>query len=94
MPISYLEFKLNKELAYEDTFKKDDKIRKEAKALMDEFMAALDTAEKKSEEIGVEREESVREAEKCELTEGFPERMLKNAPSKKGKFLVAEKKKW
>ena len=27
--ISYLEFKLNKELCYEDTFGKDDKIRKE-----------------------------------------------------------------
>ena len=29
--ISYLEFKLNKELNYEDTFGKDDKIRKEYK---------------------------------------------------------------
>ena len=29
MPISYLEFKLNKELACQDTFEKDDKIRKE-----------------------------------------------------------------
>ena len=29
MPISYLEFKLNKELAYKDTFEKDNKIRKE-----------------------------------------------------------------
>jgi len=28
-PISYIEFKLNKELAYQDTFEKDDKIRKE-----------------------------------------------------------------
>ena len=24
-PISYIEFKLNKELAYQDTFEKDDK---------------------------------------------------------------------
>jgi len=29
MPIDYLEFKLNKEIAYEDTFEKDKKIRKE-----------------------------------------------------------------
>ena len=29
IPISYLEFKLNKELAYEDTFERDEKIRKE-----------------------------------------------------------------
>ena len=27
MPISYLEFKLNKEIAYEDTFENDKKIR-------------------------------------------------------------------
>ena len=29
MLISYLEFKLNKEIAYEDTFEKDKEIRKE-----------------------------------------------------------------
>jgi hypothetical protein len=29
MPIDYLEFKLNKEIAYEDTFEKDKEIRKE-----------------------------------------------------------------
>jgi len=29
MPISYLEFKLNKEIAHENTFGKDDKIRKQ-----------------------------------------------------------------
>lgn len=34
-PISYLEFKLNKELAYQDTFEKDDKIRKEYKEYLE-----------------------------------------------------------
>tara|TARA_R110000803_G_scaffold56026_2_gene113149 strand:+ start:254 stop:412 length:159 start_codon:yes stop_codon:yes gene_type:complete len=29
MPISYLEFKLNKEISHQDTFEKDEKIRKE-----------------------------------------------------------------
>jgi len=72
----------------------EEKIRKEAKALMDDFMAALDTAEDVKEKVGVERDASVRKAEKCELTEGFPERMLSNAPSKKGRYVVAEKKKW
>jgi len=71
-----------------------DKIRKESKALMDEFMAALETAEEKSEEVGIERKDSTRDAEKPELTEGFPERMLKNAPAKKDRYVVAEKKKW
>jgi len=72
----------------------EEKIRKEAKALMDEFMAALDAAEEVKADVGIERDESVRTAEKCELTEGFPERMLKNAPSKKDRYIVAEKKKW
>jgi len=71
-----------------------EKIRREAKALMDEFMAALETAEEIKDEVGVERETSTRKAEKCELTEGFPERMLKNAPTKKNRFVVAEKKTW
>ena len=72
----------------------EDKIRKEAKALMDEFMSALNAAEEVKEDVGVEREASTRKAGKDELTEGFPERMLKNAPAKKDRYLVAEKKKW
>jgi len=71
-----------------------EKIRREAKALMDEFMAALEAAEEVKEDVGVERNASTRKAEKPELTEGFPERMLKNAPSKKGRYVVAEKKTW
>jgi len=71
-----------------------EKIKNEAKALMDEFMAALETTKEKGGEVGIERGESVRKAEECELTEGFPERMLKNAPAKKDKYVVAEKKKW
>ena len=31
MPISYLEFKLHKEMIYQDTFGKDEKIREEYK---------------------------------------------------------------
>ncbi len=71
-----------------------DKVRAAAKALMDEFMAALEGAEDAGGKVGIEREESVREAGKCELAEGFPERMLKNAPARKDNYVVAEKKKW
>lgn len=71
-----------------------ERIRKQAKALMDEFMAALESAEEVKEEVGIEREESTRKAGKSELTEGFPEKMLGNAPSKKDAYIVAEKKKW
>jgi hypothetical protein len=72
----------------------EEKMRKEAKALMDDFMAALDTADGVKEQVGVERENTVRKAEKCELAEGFPEKMLSNVPLKKGRYVVAEKKKW
>ena len=34
-PISYIEFKLNKELAYKNTYNKDDKIRKEYEAYLE-----------------------------------------------------------
>ena len=43
MPISYLEFKLNKELAYEDTFEKDDKIEKE----YEEYLERINNESKK-----------------------------------------------
>ena len=72
----------------------EEKIRRQAKALMDEFMAALEAAEEVKESVGIEREDSTRKAEKCELTQGFPERMFRNAPLKKDKYVVVEKKKW
>tara|TARA_R100001082_G_scaffold3660_1_gene2936 strand:+ start:30 stop:188 length:159 start_codon:yes stop_codon:yes gene_type:complete len=42
-PISYLEFKLNKELAYENTYDKDNKIRKEYK----EYLERLKNGQKR-----------------------------------------------
>lgn len=36
-PMSYLEFKLNKELNYEDTFEKDDKIRIEYQKYLNQW---------------------------------------------------------
>ncbi|MBS3133360.1 hypothetical protein J4470_04555 [Candidatus Woesearchaeota archaeon] len=72
----------------------EEKVRKGAKALMDEFMAAIEAAEGVEEDVGIEMSDSTRKAGKCELTEGFPERMLKNAPAKKDRHVVAEKKQW
>jgi hypothetical protein len=43
MPISYLEFKLNKEIAYEETFEKDKKIREQ----YDEYIKQTERKEKK-----------------------------------------------
>ena len=72
----------------------EESIRKQAKALMDEFMEALGEAEDLKEDVGIEREHNVRKPAKPELTEGFPESMLRNAPSKKDRYIAVEKKKW
>ncbi len=71
-----------------------EKVRVAAKALMEEFMTALEGVEEEAGNVGIERGDFVREAGKCELTEGFSERMLKNAPARKDNYVVAEKKKW
>lgn len=71
-----------------------EKVQKAAKALMDEFMAALERVDEAGGKVGIERKDSVREAGKCEPAEGFSERMLKNAPARKDNYVVAEKKKW
>ena len=70
-----------------------EQIKKQAKEIMDGFAEAMKDVETKEDE-GADRKHVTRTPEECELTEGFPERMLKNAPSKKGRFIAAEKKKW
>ena len=72
----------------------EEKIKKAAKALMDEFMAALDAAPKSSGVVGIERAESVRKPEKCLFGAGFAGRVLENAPSRTGRYVLAEKKQW
>ena len=72
----------------------EESIRKQAKALMDEFLLSLEEAENVKEEVGVERENNSRVPSKCEWTETFSNRMLENAPSKKNRCVAAEKKKW
>ena len=52
-PISYFEFKLNKELAYQDTFEKDDKIRKE----YEEYLEKLNGQKKMVSTIKKEKNE-------------------------------------
>ena len=70
-----------------------DQIKKQAKDIMDRFAEAMEKVESLEEE-GADREHNTRTPEESELSEGFPEKMLGNAPSKKGRFVAAEKKKW
>ena len=55
MPISYLEFKLHKEMTYQDTFGKDEKIREEYKEYIKQQKKERKKGERKGEK-GEERE--------------------------------------
>jgi hypothetical protein len=70
-----------------------EKIQTQAKALMDEFIKALDKVEVAGE-TGIEREKSTRVAKACPADEDFRKRMLKNAPRKDDDHILAEKKSW
>ncbi len=72
----------------------EDKIKKQAKKIMDEFISALKKVPKIKEEFGQERKQFSRETEKSEYSKEFKERMLKNAPKTKDNQIVAEKKRW
>jgi len=71
-----------------------EKIRKEAKHIMDNFIKALDKAKGIKESFGSERKDSTRAKIKKDKDHNFRERMFKNAPKKRDDFLVMEKKNW
>ena len=72
----------------------EEKIKKQAKAIMDEFIKALDKVGEISGEIGLERQETTREGAAKKAGGDFKERMLKNAPRKEDGYIIAEKKSW
>ena len=71
-----------------------EKIRKEAREILDEFGKSLKGVKLQGEEfkkeVGGYREES----HGVEGDEKFREGLFRNAPEKEGDCLVAEKKKW
>ena len=72
----------------------EEKIKKQAKAIMDEFVKALDKVGDISGGAGLERELTTREGAAEKSGKGFKERMLKNAPRKQDGQILAEKKAW
>jgi len=68
-------------------------IEKQAKEIMDNFLAALGREEFHCD-IGSERKNNMRENGKNEENLLFRKRMLKNAPKTNGEYIQAEKKKW
>ncbi|MBI2143525.1 hypothetical protein HYU17_00045 [Candidatus Woesearchaeota archaeon] len=71
-----------------------EKIKAQAKAIMDEFIKALDKAGEISGEAGLEREETTRAAKAKKGNGDFKERMLKNAPRSSEGQIQAERKSW
>lgn len=69
-------------------------VKEQAKAIMDEFVKALDKVGEISGEVGIERAETARAAKVAKAGKGFKERMLKNAPRKENGQILAEKKSW
>jgi Asp-tRNA(Asn)/Glu-tRNA(Gln) amidotransferase C subunit len=72
----------------------EEKIKKQAKKIMDEFISALNKVPKIKEEFGVGRKQFTRKGEKSEYSDEFKKRMLKNAPKVKDEQIQMEKKSW
>lgn len=73
-----------------------NKIRRQAKAIMDEFISALEKCPEAAKlSFGSRREKDQRRAgrSRYEKTD-FRERVLENAPKAEDGQIVAEKKKW
>ena len=71
-----------------------ERLGQQAKAVMDDFIKALDKVGEISGEVGIERDEMTRVAMSNKPGRGFRERMLKNAPKKDDSHIIAEKKSW
>ena len=71
-----------------------ERVRKQAKAIMDEFVKDLDKAGGVFGEVGIERKEQTRTAKAAKQDKRFRERVLGGAPKKDGSHIIAEKKSW
>jgi hypothetical protein len=72
-----------------------EKIGKQAKKIMDSFVAALKHAGKIDSDFKVHRDKNIRdESAKLSVPDGFQERIFNNAPKVKNNCILAEKKKW
>lgn len=70
------------------------KIQEQAKRIMDSFVSALSKVGELKEDLGVKRKKNLREKVNIEVYKDFSERILKNAPKTKDRFILAEKKTW
>jgi len=72
-----------------------EKVKKEAKQILDKFAKALEKVKDNNEEIAfVDREDFEREEGKAAKCENFKQKLLENAPKKDNDFIIAEKGDW
>ena len=73
----------------------NERIRKQAKNIMDEFISALDRVGDIKNEYGLERDEQTRIPKTPDIhVDGFRERVFKNAPRKNSDYIITDKKHW
>jgi len=72
-----------------------EKIKKEAKLILDKFSKSLEKVEKEIKEAkGVQRDIQLREESKVKQDKEFKKAFFKNAPNKEDDFIMAEKGAW
>ena len=74
--------------------KEKKEIKKQAKSIMDNFSKSLSKISAKIDEPVIKRELGERREDNGKSLELDREIMFKNAPKKRGEFIVGEKKKW
>jgi predicted Asp-tRNA(Asn)/Glu-tRNA(Gln) amidotransferase subunit C len=73
----------------------EEKIKKEAKLILDKFSKALERVEKEiKSSSGVKRDKSLREESKTEKNPEFRKLFFKNAPKTEGDDIIAERGSW
>lgn len=70
-----------------------EKIRRNAKLIMDEFVSALERVDEIKADYGTERKNEVRKPENREFP-GFKGKILRNAPRKNRDYIIMNKKSW
>ncbi len=72
-----------------------EQVEKEAKAIMDRFLKALEKIEVPEDQFGfVERDQFVRDQKLVMTDDAFRKLMFENAPKKRDGYILSEKGTW
>ena len=71
---------------------RSEEIKKQAKAIMDDFAGSLEKVDQASIPLGIRRGEGTRMGVPQQPDPAFAEAMFKNAPRKRDGYIIAERK--